>query len=222
VRGASRACACARWRAAAVRGRAPGPQPLRDDVPFGWGAQFRVRGTCGSTDEPKAAPARPRQHAFGITQLPPQFLFIQRHRDTLGVIDRSALIGGDREARHTRKRTHTRRRYAGRASLSDEQTAHRPAVVANRTSNRCSCALTPAGSPPRSAGQWNLTNSDLSEGPGTRSGLRRPRNGLKRDGSDGTRTRDLRRDSSVPSGLCRSGLVSIAWSVDRHISGCRR
>jgi len=38
-----------------------------------------------------AAPARPRQHGFCITQLPPQFLPLERHRDTLGVIDRSAL-----------------------------------------------------------------------------------------------------------------------------------
>ena len=71
---------------------------------------------CGSTDWPKAAPARPSHHGFGITQLPPQFLLLQRHRDKLGVIDRSAVIGGDREARHPRRRTYTRRSYAGRAS----------------------------------------------------------------------------------------------------------
>jgi hypothetical protein len=72
---------------------------------------------CGSRDEPKAAASRqawPRQHGFGITQLPPQFLVLQRHRDTLGVIDRSALIGGDREARHSHKRTSTRSSHAGR------------------------------------------------------------------------------------------------------------
>jgi len=68
---------------------------------------------CGSRDEPKAAPPGRRQHGFGITQLPPQFLVLQRHRDTLGVIDRSALIGGDREPRHSRKRTHSRRSCAG-------------------------------------------------------------------------------------------------------------
>ena len=68
---------------------------------------------CGSRDEPKAAPPGRRQHGFGITQLPPQFLVLQRHRDTLGVIDRSALIGGDREPRHSRKRTHSRRSRAG-------------------------------------------------------------------------------------------------------------
>ena len=78
---------------------------------------------CGSTDEPKAAPGRPRRHAFGITRLPPQFLLVQRHRDTLGVIDRSAVIGGDREARHSRKRTHTRRRDAADASAPHGNTA---------------------------------------------------------------------------------------------------
>ena len=71
----------------------------------------------GSRDEPQAASARqawPRQHGFGITQLPPQFLVLQRHRDTLGVIDRSALIGGDRDPRHSHKRTSTRPSHAGR------------------------------------------------------------------------------------------------------------
>ena len=40
----------------------------------------------------------------------------------------------------------------------------------------------------------NLTKSDQKEGPGSGSGLRHVRNGLNRNGSDGTRTRDLRRD----------------------------
>jgi len=44
--------------------------------------------------------ARPTQRGFGIAQLPPHFLFLQRDRDTLGVIDRSAVISGYREARH--------------------------------------------------------------------------------------------------------------------------
>ena len=78
---------------------------------------------CASRDQPQAAPAppaRPRQHGFGITQLPPEFLVLQRHRDTLGVIDRSALIGGDREFRHSRKRTSIRQSYARRASVRQE------------------------------------------------------------------------------------------------------
>ena len=78
---------------------------------------------CASRDQPQAAPAppaRPRQHGFGITQLPPEFLALQRHRDTLGVIDRSALIGGDREFRHSRKRTSIRQSYARRASVRQE------------------------------------------------------------------------------------------------------
>jgi hypothetical protein len=74
---------------------------------------------------------------------------------------------------------------APRSRWISTSTSSRPRVVACRSAT---------ASPPRSAGWWNLTNSDLSEGPGTRSGLRSPRNGLKRDGSDGTRTRDLRRD----------------------------
>ncbi|HXQ86118.1 MAG TPA: hypothetical protein VN746_05540, partial [Gaiella sp.] len=45
---------------------------------------------------------------------------LQRHRDTLGVIDRSALIGGDREFRHSRKRTSIRQSYARRASVRQE------------------------------------------------------------------------------------------------------
>src|SRR6476659_6781785 len=62
---------------------------------------------CVEAVEPTATPARPRPHGFGITKLPQQFLLLQRHRDTLGVIDRSAVIGGDRDARHSRKPTQT-------------------------------------------------------------------------------------------------------------------
>jgi hypothetical protein len=72
------------------------------------------RGTaCGSTDKPQPGPAqrtRPRRRSLGVPQLIPQFLLSQRHRDTLGVIDRSAVIAGDIEARHGPKRT--RRTYA--------------------------------------------------------------------------------------------------------------
>jgi hypothetical protein len=61
------------------------------------------------------APAWPRHGGFGITQLPPQFLFLKRYRDTLGVIDCSTVIGRDREARHTRKRTSTGPGSTGRS-----------------------------------------------------------------------------------------------------------
>ena len=43
-----------------------------------------------------------------------ELLLLQRHRDTLGVIDRSAVVGGDGDARHTRKRTHARWSRAGK------------------------------------------------------------------------------------------------------------
>ncbi len=75
--------------------------------------------------------------------------------------------------------------HALRSRWTSTSTSSKPPAAANRSVT---------ASPRPSVGSSNLTNSDLSEGPSTRSGLRSPRNGLKKDGSDGTRTRDLRRD----------------------------
>jgi adenylate kinase family enzyme len=47
----------------------------------------------------------PRRYGPAVTQLGPQLLLPQRHRDTLGVIaDRSAVVGDDGDPGHSRKR----------------------------------------------------------------------------------------------------------------------
>ena len=78
---------------------------------------------------------RPRRRFLGVTQLVPQLLHAQRHRDTLGVLDRSAVIGGDREARHGRKRTRARRTFAGTAGAKQgiQGSLREPANVAGCT-----------------------------------------------------------------------------------------
>ena len=81
----------------------------------GWRPSSGCRSARGSTDKPPPSLAprpRLRRRGLGVTQLVRQFLHSQRHRDTLGVVDRSALIGGDREARHSHKRRRNRRGYA--------------------------------------------------------------------------------------------------------------
>jgi hypothetical protein len=66
---------------------------------------------------PQPAPARMRlrRRRVGVTQLVQQLLRSQCHRDTLGEIDRSAVIGGDREARHSHKGTRAHRTLGDQA-----------------------------------------------------------------------------------------------------------
>jgi len=73
-------------------------------------AQATARSAFGarcSANEPQPATERRmrhRRHGLSVAKLPPDLLFSQRHRDTLGVVDRSAVKGGDGDS-HRRKRT---------------------------------------------------------------------------------------------------------------------
>jgi hypothetical protein len=93
------------------------------DSPSGTSGGPSVGGSVEALAAPRMPPPPParmplRRCRVGVTQLVQQLLRSQRHRDTLGVIDRSAVIGGDREARHSRKGTRARRTHAARARRS--------------------------------------------------------------------------------------------------------
>jgi hypothetical protein len=86
-----------------------------------------VRSSRGGSelDDPFHGPApslrarRVRRRGLGITQLVQQLLASQRRRDTLGVIDGSAVVGGDGNACHGGKRTRTH----GTTTLAPGETA---------------------------------------------------------------------------------------------------
>ena len=97
--------------------------------------------------------------------------------------DRAEPAGGRLQRARHRKRPEVRR--ARNSAGVDRAGEFETRVAAGSLTDRLTAAL---------GGLIDLTHSDLSEGPGRASSGLDPRNGLVRDGSDGTRTRDLRRD----------------------------
>ena len=93
-------------------------------------------------------------------------------------------VSGAGRLRRVRRQMDT---HAPRSRWTSTSTSSRPLAAASRSASISSLHSGGSFAP-------DLTESGQNKGPGSSSGLQHVRNGLNRDGSDGTRTRDLRRD----------------------------